>query len=146
MLGLDRAGLAQRDHRPDPDRDAARLRGGLFLLVPLGDIVERRRLIAIQFGGLSVALARSRPGTDGVAGGARLARPRLSATVAQQIVPLAAHLAAPERRGAAVGTILSGILTGILLIRTLAGFVATHGAGGRCSGSACRWRSRPGRS
>lgn len=100
--------------------------GGLLFLVPLGDLVERRRLIVGQFVALAVTLALVASATTTFALVASSLVLGFSASVAQQIVPFALTLADARARGAVVGTIVSGILGGILLSRTIAGFVGAH--------------------
>ncbi|KVP76290.1 MFS transporter [Burkholderia ubonensis] len=99
---------------------------GMFLLAPLGDLFDRRLLILLQIAGLSVALvaAAAAPSLT-VLAAASLAIGVL-ATIAQQAVPFAAEIAPPAARGQAVGTVMSGLLIGILLARTAAGFVAEY--------------------
>jgi predicted MFS family arabinose efflux permease len=104
---------------------------GLALLVPLGDILVRRRFVpallvvaaAALFGssfapGLGVLLV-----TVGIAG--------VCSVAAQVLVPFAASLASDDQRGRVVGTVMSGLLIGILMARTFSGLV----------GQAAGWRA-----
>ena len=127
MLGLIEADLPGRMTGLVPTATQLGYAAGLFLLVPLGDIVERRRLVVVQFGLLALALVLAALAPTALLLATASLLVGLASTVAQQIVPFAAHLSSPERRGATVGMVLAGILTGILLSRTLAGFVATYG-------------------
>jgi predicted MFS family arabinose efflux permease len=100
---------------------------GLAFLVPLGDILERRRLISVILLGTAAALAACAAAPSfGVLAVALIAVGALS-VVAQIVVPLASTLAAPQERGQVVGTVMSGLLVGILSARTLSGLVAQLG-------------------
>lgn len=97
---------------------------GILLLTPLGDRVDRRHLIvlksALLVGALlACALSPSLP----LLLAASLAV-GICATLAQDIVPAAATLAPEARRGKVVGSVMTGLLLGILLSRVLSGFVA----------------------
>lgn len=100
---------------------------GLLLLVPLGDMFERRGLIVfmtlLAAGGMLIT-ATSQSLSMMILGTALTG---LFSVVAQILVPFAATLAAPEKRGKVVGTIMSGLLLGILLARTVAGLLASLG-------------------
>jgi len=94
---------------------------GMFLFVPLGDKFERRFLIILLLLGSSVSmgLVAAAPSALWLS----LASFAVGATAATVhiIVPFAAHLAPPPQRGRTVGTVLGGLLFGILLARTFSG-------------------------
>ncbi|MGD8105072.1 MFS transporter [Pantoea sp. FN0302] len=100
---------------------------GLLLLVPLGDRLERRGLIVgmslLAAGGMVITALSDNLGMMLLG----TALTGLFSVVAQLLVPLAATLAAPEKRGKVVGTVMSGLLLGILLARTVAGALAQLG-------------------
>jgi predicted MFS family arabinose efflux permease len=97
---------------------------GLLFLVPLGDLVENKTLILATLGCLilSLLIAAAAPSAPiFIASSALLG---FTAVGTQMILPVVAHLAPPEIRGQTVGTVMSGLLFGILLSRPLATMVA----------------------
>lgn len=94
---------------------------GLLLLVPLGDVLDRRRLIvshAVLTAAALLVVSLARTGAMLLIGVGAVG---LLAVVTQLVVAHAALLAPPSERGRVVGLVTSGVITGILLARSIAG-------------------------
>ena len=97
---------------------------GLLFIVPLGDLLENRRLIVIALMLTALALLAA-----SVTSSAKLFLFAslcigLGSVAAQIVVPFAAHLSNPETRGKTVGKVMSGLLMGIMLARPVSSLVA----------------------
>jgi predicted MFS family arabinose efflux permease len=97
---------------------------GLALIVPLGDILIRRRLVPgiLVLASVSLFAASAAPNIDFLI--ASVAVAGVCSVSAQILVPFAASLASDQQRGRVVGTVMSGLLVGILLARTFSGLIA----------------------
>lgn len=104
---------------------------GMLLFVPLGDARERRSLIILLLAAavVSLVLVATAPNAIWLAGASFVVG--ATAAAVHVFVPFAAELAPPARRGRVVGSVLSGLLFGILLARTFSGVL----------GAAFGWRS-----
>jgi predicted MFS family arabinose efflux permease len=98
---------------------------GLLLLVPLGDFVENRRLmvITLSLGAVTLLLTSFARRPDVFLLACLVIG--VTSVTTQMVVPMAAHLADPAKRGRQVGTVVSGLLTGILLGRPVASLIAS---------------------
>jgi predicted MFS family arabinose efflux permease len=96
---------------------------GMLLIVPLGDSTERRKLVLTLIGLVTVAVLCAAAAPSLPALGAASLAIGISTCVPQVLVPFAASLAPPDQRGRAVGIVMSGLLFGVLLSRTVAGLV-----------------------
>jgi len=96
---------------------------GMLFIVPLGDLFENRRMIVTALCVSAVALLAAAFSTSAAVFLAACFCIGLGSTAAQIIVPFAAHLSRPETRGQTVGTVVSGLLLGIMLARPVSSLV-----------------------
>ena len=97
---------------------------GLALVVPLGDLIPRRRLVVAIFLVSAMLMVVGAILTSFVAFAAVTLFIGLSSVGGQVIIPFAADLAEPSQRGRVIGRVMSGLLLGILLSRTVSGLIA----------------------
>ncbi|MEW4371693.1 MFS transporter [Paenibacillus kandeliae] len=96
---------------------------GMLLFVPLGDIRERRGLISILLGIVTLSLLGAAAAQSIEWMYAASLMIGLTTVVPQILVPFSAQLASPEQRGKVIGMVMSGLLFGILLARTVSGLI-----------------------
>jgi predicted MFS family arabinose efflux permease len=99
---------------------------GLLFIIPLADRFKRKRLMLVDFVFIIISLLTAATAQHiwVLAVGSFFIG--LTSVVPQILLPMAAHLAHPQERGKKVGFVMSGLLIGILLSRTLSGFVGEH--------------------
>ena len=104
---------------------------GLLLLVPLGDVLDRRAFVSTHLLLTAAGVGLTALAPHGLFAGAGLALAGLFAVVVQTAVAYAAATSTPAERGRTLGTVTSGVVVGILGVRVLAGTL----------GDALGWRS-----
>lgn len=97
---------------------------GLLFIVPMGDIVENRRLVVVALLLTGIALAITAVSKEAVLFLAASFVIGLGSVAAQVLVPFASYLASESSRGRVVGNVMSGLLLGIMLSRPLSSLVA----------------------
>ncbi|RFS25034.1 MFS transporter [Chitinophaga silvatica] len=99
---------------------------GLLFCVPLGDKLERKKQIIGMTLAAAITLIAAAESTNVTMLKITGLLIGFTSVVPQLILPMAAHLSDPASRGKVIGTIMSGLLVGILLSRTLSGIVGHH--------------------
>lgn len=99
---------------------------GMLFIAPLADMLRRKRLIMVCLGLtiLSLLLTAIAPNINLLIAASFFVG--IFSLIPQLLVPMTAHLAKPEERGRKIGFVMSGLLLGILLSRTISGFVGAH--------------------
>ncbi|RYG53458.1 MFS transporter, partial [bacterium] len=96
---------------------------GVFLLAPLGDTLERRRLILVMLALVTVSLVLAALSPNMLCLSVASLAIGITSVISTQVLPFAVQLGRPEERGKTVGSIASAMLIGVLLSRTLSGAV-----------------------
>ncbi len=99
---------------------------GLLFIIPLADMLKRKKMMLIDFAFVVASLLLAASAQQIWVLGISNFLIGLTSVIPQILVPMVAHLAKPEERGKKLGTVMSGLLIGILLSRTLSGFIGEH--------------------
>lgn len=97
---------------------------GILLFVPMGDVAERRGLIVKLFAAVSVALLAAGLAPSLAAMAVSSVVIGMTAAVTHVIVPIAPELVEQHESGRAIGTVMTGLVLGILLARTASGWLS----------------------
>lgn len=104
---------------------------GIMSFVPLGDVTDRRKLMVRMYAGVALALLLAGFAQNFATIITASVLIGLLASVTHVVLPMAPDLVPSERRGQAIGTVMTGLLLGVLLARSFAGWVAKLGGGWR---------------
>ncbi|MDQ4503591.1 MFS transporter [Sinomonas sp. ASV322] len=100
---------------------------GILLIVPLGDVLDRRRLVVVMMLASAAALVLCALAPSAAFLLVAVSLLGVTTVAGQILTPLAGDLADDAHRGRVVGTVVAGILTGILASRTVSGLIAAVG-------------------
>ena len=109
-----------------PTLSFAGMFAGTLLLVPLGDRVDRRKIILVKIVLLCAAQAAMAAAPSITVLAAASFVTGVCSSIAQSMVSIVAESAQPHERGRAVGTYMTGLFVGILFARITGGFMASH--------------------